>query len=644
MTFRKLAYKNVLGNWQQYIAFFLSSVFSVMIFYIFSAFIYHPDVINGKIASAAKVREGLVACQYIILVFSFFFVLYSIGAFLKSRKKEFGLLSMFGMTSGQLKRLVIYENLFISLLAIGAGIGLGALFSKLFFMALALLLEVSSPIAFAIPLKSVLVTGGWFFLLFQAITLLTLWKVGRSEIIELLHAARKPKTPPYSSPILVVISLLCLTAAYVMAYYVNGMIMIVLMLPILGLVMVGTYFLFTQLSIMLLGRMSKRKSLYYNRTNLVTISSLIFKMKDNSRVLFMVSIMCAVILTASATFYVFFESMKSEVRYSNPQTISYIERGVDAHSVFDRDVLKKLIADEGLEINYELNLVGLPSKQPNRWAPEKQTDGLIIAESAYNEQVARMKNVEPVHVEKDHGVFIYPTMGNEHFLDPQKPIEVTVGGETVKLQMDGERTIIIGPYYDVAGSMIVVDDDQYKVMSQKIADQDKNVLYGYAINNWTSIDPGFSEKLKGIAEPGQTYDYAVDRYRDMMQLSSLTMFIGLFISVLFFVASGAILYFKMFTELGEDQRLYAALSKIGMSRREISRSVTTQIAVLFFVPCVVGIMHTMFAMKSLDNVLPSSSAVLYSLIVIAIYLVMQAAYFFFARSSYMRKVMLTSNV
>src|SRR5690625_3721870 len=103
MKFRHLALKNVKGNWHQYIAFFLSCTFSVMIFYIFASFIYHPDVVGGHISGGEGVRNGLLACEYIIIIFSFFFVLYSVSAFIKSRKKEFGLLSLFGMTQGQIR-------------------------------------------------------------------------------------------------------------------------------------------------------------------------------------------------------------------------------------------------------------------------------------------------------------------------------------------------------------------------------------------------------------------------------------------------------------------------------------------------------------------------------------------------------------
>lgn len=103
----------------------MSCVFSVMIFYMYAAFLAHPDLASGHILGSVKVKQGMLFCQYIIVVFSFLFVLYSSSAFLKSRRKEFGLLSLFGMTHRQLLILIILESTVITIMAIGAGIGLG---------------------------------------------------------------------------------------------------------------------------------------------------------------------------------------------------------------------------------------------------------------------------------------------------------------------------------------------------------------------------------------------------------------------------------------------------------------------------------------------------------------------------------------
>lgn len=444
MTFRSLALSNIQGNWRSYSAFFMSSVFSVMIFYIYAAFLAHPDVISGHIVAAAKVRKGMVFCEYVIVIFSFLFVLYSNSAFLKTRKQEFGLFSLFGMTRMQLRKLVIYENMAIAVLAIGVGIGLGILFSKLFFMALVVLLDINDPMVFAVPLGAVWLTAGSFLVLFAIISLWIALRMGRTEILDLLKASQQPKGQLVYSRWLVLLAVVCLGAAYSMALMLNEAYFDLLVLLILLTVIIGTYLLFTQLSIMLLEFIQKRVDIYYNRTNMIVFAQIGHKMKDNARMLFIVSILSAVILTATSAIY------------------------------------------------------------------------MLALAAQYQD---------------------------------------------IKTQYDNAKEVI-----------------------------------------------------------------------------SLTMFIGMFISLLFFIASGSMIYFKLFTELQEDQAQFKALSRIGMTQGEIRRIVFTEVGIIFFVPCIVGIVHALVAMKALDNFLMLSSW-LYSFIVIGIYVTMQTVYFLVACNSYMKNIL-----
>lgn len=441
MTFRSLAFSNIRGKWRSYSAFFLSSVFSVMIFYIYAAFLAHPDVVNGNIIAADKVRLGMIFCEYVIVIFSFLFVLYSNSAFLKTRKQEFGLFSLFGMTRMQLRKIVIFENLTIAVLAISVGIGLGILFSKLFFIVLSMLLNMSDTITFVIPLQAVGLTMGSFLVLFTLISFWSVLGIGRTEINELLKASKKTKGKLFYSPWLVALAIVSLLAGYTIALMLNGgnfglldmQEFGMLAISIMVAVVIGTYLLYSQFSILLLRFIQKRFNIYYNRTNMLVIAQLGYKMKDNARMLFIVSILSAIIVTASGAFS-------------------------------------------------------------------------ILAASTQQEELKEM--------------------------------------------------------------------------------------------------------------------------------ISITMFIGLFISLLFFIAAGSMIYFKLFTELKEDQAQIKALIRIGITDGEIRKIVFTQVGIIFFLPCVVGIVHALVAMKALDNILMSSNW-FYSFIVIGIYLAMQTIYFLIACRSYM---------
>ncbi len=114
MTFRQFAFNNVLRNKRLYFAYFLSSMFTVMVFFTFAIFAFHPVFSDGSIDQNAIIGMGVAGG--IIYVFSFFFVLYSMSSFLQSRKKEFGLLIMLGASNRQIRLLVFLENIVIGFL------------------------------------------------------------------------------------------------------------------------------------------------------------------------------------------------------------------------------------------------------------------------------------------------------------------------------------------------------------------------------------------------------------------------------------------------------------------------------------------------------------------------------------------------
>jgi len=637
MTFRRLARNNVRGNWHRYVAFFLCSTFSVMIFFIYAAFLFHPDVVSGNIPAASKVRQGMILCEYIIVIFSFFFVLYSMSAFLRSRKKEFGLLRLFGTTNRQIALLVVYENTLIALLAIAAGIGFGALFTKLFFMVLAQLLQVTSPIRFILAPKAIWITALGFLALFELITLYTLRHLGRSQIVELMKASKQPKSLPLYSKWLTALAAVCLLSGYYMAYTAHIYTIIAYMMPILITVIVGTYFLFTQASVAILRRLQRTPGLYYRHTHIVTIAQLLFKIKDNARTLFTASILCAVILTASGTFYVLFQDTRNQMTERFPQSFGVIEKGLGVHEVIHPEELKRQLALHGLELDYEVQLSGF-QVPVTLGSMGYKTEALVIPEQSYN-RVAKLQRKKTLKVEPDHAYYVHPNrqVAVEYF-KPGDKLETVVGGKNVTLQIDGQSNGgIINSRLELA-NMIVVNDRQYEEWSRTVPEPELYAYYGFEVRNWKDSLAAASHIRESVPkERSWQLECRIEDYAAMHQFNSLALFIGVFVSFLFFIASGSMLYFKLFTEIQEDQTQFRALSRIGVSDSEIRKITTTQIGISFFVPVVVGMVHAAFAYKTLGNLL-GSSVWQYGIDVMAVYTGMQILYFALARKAYMKQL------
>ncbi|PUA34440.1 ABC transporter permease [Paenibacillus elgii] len=636
MNFRQLALKNIQGNWHRYVAFFLSSAFSVMVFYMFGSFIYHPEIANGNIKAASMVKQVLFACQILIVIFSFFFVLYASFAFLKTRKKEFGLLTLFGMTRSQICRLMFYEQMMIGLLSIGVGIGTGMLFSKLFFLAIARLLQIDSPIRFVVPSQALLQTVIGFLALFLAMTLFAMFSVGRSQIIALLRAAKQPKKPPVASPWLTVLAIVCLGGGYYLAFTTSLRFILHLMLPIIFLTVLGTYFLFTQASVAMIRRLQRMTGFYYNRTNMIAVSQLAFKMKDNARTLFVVSVLSAVILTASGTIYVFYKNSDKQAMEQYPNTISFTQQGLTAPKGIDPEKIKAVLAAERASVAKELKIAGVQVPLKLDGSRASDTTALLISESDYNRAAEGIEYAAPLQIAPGHAVFSYPyRMSDIKLMEKGSQRTVQLNGQTWPLEMDGQVTGGVINLVGEASGLLVVNDGEYAHMMGKVPDDRKLVYYGFDLNRWQEHVDTVEKVKQSIPEDQRKKLFSpASIYAANKQSSSLMLLIGLFVSFLFFVASASMLYFKLFTELQEDDHQYRALMRIGMSVPEIRRIINVQIGLLFLLPVVVGAAHAAFAYKTLANLL-SMNVWSYGAMVISVFALLQFGYFLLTRRAYM---------
>ncbi|MCS7459874.1 ABC transporter permease [Paenibacillus doosanensis] len=639
MTFRQLALKNIQGNWHRYIAFFLSSTFSVMIFYIYASFIFHPDVVNGAIQAADKVRHGMIACEFLIVMFSFFFVLYASFAFLKTRKKEIGLLTLLGMTRSQINKLVLYENAAIALLSIAAGCTLGTLFSKLFFMALAELLQVDNPIRFLIVPQALLYTAAGFFLLFLAITLITLIGMGRNQVIELLKASKQPKTMPASSGWLAALAVVCLGTGYGIAYTTSANMIVLVMLPVTGLVVVGTYFLFTQASVAILKRLQRMPGFYYRSTRLITIAQLVFKMKDNARILFVVSVLSAVILTASGSVYMFYQGAREQLLDTFPQSIGYAEPGSAVTPSMRPEQVQRSLAESGVQVTGSIETVGIVASAELNTPGPRMSKVLLLPADVYNEAVEPAKGAGRIAIEPGHGLFVNPYRGTEFVYFKKGDILTTAEGEPgAGLQMDGQ---ISGAFLNLpyeTNRVVLMNDGDFQALLTAMPEEKKLAYAGYEIAPWEQSGAAVNElKSRLTKAQADRFSDRVSSYLEMKQFSSLTLFIGVFISFLFFMASGSMLYFKLFTELQDDQAQYRSLTRIGVSMQEIRSITSAQIGIIFFIPVLVGGVHAAFAYKALSNTM-AFSVWKYGLLIVLIYAVMQLFYFLLTRRAYMKQM------
>ncbi|GIN58760.1 ABC transporter permease [Lederbergia ruris] len=629
MTFRQFAFNNVFRNKRIYAAYFLSSLFSVLVFFVYAIFAFHPGLskINPSVAVGLHLAEG------IIYVFSFIFVLVSMSAFLKSRKKEFGLMVMLGMTNQQLRRMVFLENVLIGFSATVSGIAVGLVFAKLILMAAQSILSLDQALPFYLPWQAVLLTFSAFLILFIVISFFTVSILKGNKLIDLIKGSSAPKKEPKASIALSILAALLLVVGYAIALVVREEQVVIAMIPVTILVIIGTYFLFTQLSVFTINRLKERKSIFWKKTNLVLFSDLAYRMKDNARAFFFVAIVSTVAFSAIGSLVGFRSMLTSALVNDKPFALEYISnQGNKQESEHIQAIEKELTP-----INYKKGSIEI------KHAPVKNEDGdstewAIVPQSEYN-QLARIagETDKQVNLKSNEAVLLYFQNSFSNLPDLPKKVSRQIGEQNVQ-QIDIQLTNVIGTFED----KFVVSDELFK----KLESTKTDTYYAFQVENWKStVDSG--KKLMKDMGVVETSGHDMN---NMFQFSSLAydwniinqgygavLFIGLFIGAVFFVAAGSFLYFRLYADLEDEKQKFSMIGKLGLTDKELSKILTVQLALLFFVPILVAVIHGAVALTALQHMfdfnLFKSSA-----LVLGTFTAVQLVYFLFIRFNYIRKI------
>ncbi|WP_404451464.1 ABC transporter permease [Virgibacillus necropolis] len=634
MTFKQFAFNNVRRNKRQYLSYFLSCMFAVTVFFMYAVVIFHPAIDGTEFGQT--VQRGILVTEGMIYVFSFLFVLYSTGSFIKSRKKEYGLLTTLGITKSQLSRMLILENTIIGIASIVSGLLLGALLTKLFLMVFSQILGLGEILPFYLSLKAIGITVILFFIMFEINSIAVVWTIRTKSIMEMFRGAKAPKKTPKFSWILSLISLTAIGSAYYLAYTASLVSILIRMLPILVLIIPGTYFLFTQCSIAVATILKKKKSYYFRNLNLLTVSDLTFKLKDNARLLFFVTILSAVAFTSSGVLYGLFQSVEVESERFVPQDVSIVARSSENVDAFEKEVafVEKAFKKQG--IAYESTIV--PSTKVNAHSDKKEWNDvtlLLYSYSNYKKMMALQNKKATFKIEDNEVVVL---LEDFVLLDDNKAPETLSLRPTNKEELFNVKTAdttLNGSIYTSFSA--VVPDDVYHNFYQDAKKEEIFQSYLMNIPNWTTRAEDIADILNQVDSEHVFTESQADTYVTMKQTMSYLFFFGIFISVLFFLAAGSILYFRMYQDIDKDLHHFHSLYRIGLTDTEMKKIATKQLAYLFFIPFLIAVVHAGFAFKALQNML-ASSIFIPSAIIITIFFIVHVVNFIFIRNIYTAKL------
>ncbi len=637
MTLRSMVYKNIKENLNKYSMYFLSNVLVVMVFFIFANFIANPQVqqIDTKGNMGLMAQKVVYLCQFIILVFSLVFTHYSISNFLKSREKEFGLLALFGLTRGQIRSYIMLENLMVSTAAVITGLLAGTLFSRLFFMGIRVILSLEAEIDFAVSYKIIGGTFISFMALFQLISFFTSFKVKNNNIVELLKGARIPRPVPKFSAFKAVFAILLIVGGYALAVL-SGLYIIITMFPVLLLVIWGTYLLYSQFTVFFTHKVQQNKGIYYRGINLITVAQIVYKLKDNAKALFIASILGAVTLTATVSVYSVQQTLLVSIEQNYPHDYDIYTGTEQAAKVMAPEAVEAKLNSKGYELEYQNKVLLLKGSSSSNKVNNKE-NFYIMSNSDYNLLAGQLGEKE-VTVGADE-VFIrtyniFGMIAEKYFDDAEHSLKLTANGGELQLKILGE---VGGGIIDDDGrntNTAVVSDKLYNKLAKESSQDHQIIYYGYGIKGIHKASDAIT-KIGRVFPDEEKNSYAnrTEGIQPIIRLLNLMIIIGTFISIIFFISTGSILYFKLFNEIQKDKQEFLSLKKMGMANDEIQRIVSTQCGIMFLLPFAVGLLHSIFAIISLSNLLQNNLTGYFALIA-GIYLLLQLIYFGFAKTVY----------
>ncbi len=610
--FSRLAADNIRKNKMTYLPYLLTCILTVSMFYIVMSLSQNPELAEISNILTVIMTFGNV----VIAVFSLIFLFYTHSFLIKRRKKEFAVFHILGMEKRHLTRTFTWETVYVACISLFFGIVFGMALDKAMFLFLTKILDANASLGFFLSGRAVLITIALFFIIFFLILIRSVFQLKTASPIDLLQEGKAGEKEPKTKWILAVSGFFCTGAGYYISITTEDPISsIPMFFAAVFLVILGTYLLFTAGSIALLKILRKNKRYYYKTNHFTSISGLIYRMRQNAAGLSnicILSTMVLVMVSSTSSLMIGMEDMIM-TRYPNEFSI-YSHSGKQENDSIQKsfDEVRRLQKEWNLNITKETEYAYLPLTAVR--------NGIDFNVSDFNSDAStRSIAILALVPLSDYN----RCMGTSQTLNRGEALLYASrsGFSGSKLRLS-DQTYRIKEHLDEFMGNGELDsnifDSLYLVVPDDTAlfqTESKSVTYYYGFDANTSEEEArrlndvmrnqFSQKNWSIESRQAARTNFIALYGGLF-------FIGIFLGILFTVATVLIIYYKQISEGFDDKERYEIMQKVGMSRSEVRHSIHSQVLTVFFLPLIVAGIHVtaafplirrMLALFSLTNTL-----------------------------------------
>lgn len=610
MSFNHIVVQNILRDKWTYVSYFLSSMFSIIIFFLFTVIVFHPSL--ASLDPESTLGISLMLASMLVYLFSFLFIAYSIMAFLKKKTKTLGIFMITGASMKQIRTLVFRENILIGILAIITAIILGLVIAPLFLMGAKVVLKTET-FGMYMPIKAIGLTIGLFLVLFVVISKIMTRFINKEASIQLLKSdaiIEKSIKPHY---LLLVISIIISAAlAYLIDSDIVNNLGVLYHIVFFASVLFSIYLIISQ-GMRFLLKAFERSSAYMKQTNMLLASNLNAKMKSHANMLFLITLLLSGAFLSTSILFSSYYNVEKDSEANYPYSFQYIAPPKADPNMVEGDI--KNLENQLSAVDSQKYFIEFKSNEERRIGYMSISDYNLL----HNEKVSLGAN-EFIAVAGNRKTLPITNVSDDNYLKQFKLVSVN------------EKNLLTTGFQQ---TYFIVPDEVYNSIQYPVYN-----AYLFELDNWTA----HTELAKKIIEDfPHIYEERyvtskIELYDAEMFTKSVMFFIGSMLSLIFLSAAMSILYFYLQTTLLQEKEKYVGIRKLGLSKKELFAVVSKELAILIFVPFAIAItmlFATLFAIRTMVSTAFLQVSMVSSLCFFALFFVS----YLFIRKSYFKRLL-----
>lgn len=603
----KMATRGIKTNKFLYFPYILASSFMLFIFNLLIDLKSEKFILESR--GSAIIESLLEMGSWIVAIFSLIFLVYMAKTIVKNRYKELGLLYGLGMDKKSLRKILIIENIILGISTLIIGSFLVILLGPLFINLVAKILKIQMEIKLSINFSKLVLGLIIFTIIFVLITLISLNSIRKTNPIELSKLSQKGEKEPKANVISMILAIILIGYGYYTALSIDGGIFQALpkFLPASIAVIIGTYFFFRSLVIWILKLFRKNKKIYYKGTNMTFIGELIKRSKESAMALSSITIISSLFLLSFVVMSAMFVGKNDLLDRIAPSDflIQYQENDKESEK-YRKNLLEKNIDKEKIENFGEFRRKGLvvSEKSPGKFSMLEDDDlrKTIMDEKTKIISITDIKsfnkaNKTNISLKKDQAI-VFDSKAKKYD-------EISIENQNLKVKENAKNIsyVLMDPTTSLFHNILVVVDDLDE-FSKKISDG-KNIkifpsvsgiyfdLKDKSQKNIDNMDKNLNENISDNI----LVKNSIENRMEFDKIHTGAYIVVTILALVFLISTIVVIYYKQAAEGLEDGRNIKILQKVGMSKKEIKKSVKKQNYFTFFGPLIISIIHILIASK-----------------------------------------------